>query len=410
MVEKLDTLIVGGGQGGLSLSYYLGKAGIEHLILDQADQAGDAWRNHRWDSFTLVTPNWSFLLPGAEYDGPDPQGYMTRGEVVSRFEQYVERYSLPVRYGVTVSSVEPGVNGKGFVVRANGHAWQANRVVIAIGLFRQGKIPPYAEGIPASVRQNESGQYRSPQALEPGAVLVVGSGQSGAQIAEELYQAGRKVYLCVGSTGQAPRRYRGRDLYDWINLTGFFDRTVDQLPSPEARSFSPPLVTGKDGGHALNLHRFYRDGVTLLGHLRGYEDGCLQLASDLQESLAKSEQQGVQILRMVDGYIAKTGMAAPPPEPVETLTDAFAAPEFRVLDIREAGISTIIWAMGYRFDFSLVKFPVFDSSGFPVARGGVTRVPGLYFAGLPWMDTMKSGLLLGVGAAAARLAATITAD
>lgn len=410
MDDKVDTIIVGGGQGGLSISYFLKQAGIDHLVFDKSDQPGEAWRNHRWDSFTFVTPNWSFRLPGAEYDGPDPDGYMTCGEIVSRFEQYVTRYSLPVHYGVTVSSVEPGANGEGFVVKANGRVWQARRVVIATGLFQRGKIPAYAGGIPASVCQLESGQYRNPRALTPGAVLVVGSGQSGAQIAEELYQAGRKVYLCVGSTGQAPRRYRGRDLYEWINLTGFFDRTADQLPSPQARSFSPPLITGKDGGHALNLHCFYRDGVTLLGHLRGFEDGYLLLAPDLKESLAKSDQQGVQLLKMVDGYIAKTGIAAPPPEPAEVFKDAYSAHEVLSLDIQQSGISTIIWAIGYQFDFSLVKFPVFDDFGFPIARGGVTQVPGLYFSGLPWLDTLKSGLLLGIGECAARLGQVIAAS
>jgi putative flavoprotein involved in K+ transport len=387
MNEKIDTIIVGPGQGGLSLCYYLIQSGREHLVLEKAAQPGEAWRSHRWDSFTFVTPNWSFRLPGAEYNGPDPQGYMSRDEIVSRFVQYVERYRLPVRYGVTVSSVEPGAAGTGFTVQANGDTWQAKRVVIATGLFQRGKVPAFAAAIPAKVHQLESGQYRNPRALEPGAVLVVGSGQSGAQIAEELNQAGRKVYLCAGSAGRAPRRYRGRDIYEWIALTGFLDRTVDQLPSPQARFASPPLLTGKDGGHALNMHRFYRDGVTLFGHLRGFEDGSLLLAPDLQENLAKSAQQEANMLKMIDMYIKKAGITAPPPEPLEVLGDAYAAPEVLSLDIQQAGIATIIWAIGYRFDFSLVRFPVFEDSGFPITRGGVTQVPGLYFAGLPWLDT-----------------------
>lgn len=410
MDEKIDTIIVGGGQGGLSLSYYLMQAGREHLVLEKASQPGEAWRNHRWNSFTLVTPNWSFRLPGAEYTGPDPHGYMPRDEIVSRFEQYVERYLLPVRTGVTVSSMEPGPSGKGFTVRSNLGNWQARRVVIATGLFQNGKIPTYAAGIPPTVRQLEAGQYRNPQALEPGAVLVVGSGQSGAQIAEELNQAGCKVYLCAGSAGQAPRRYRGRDLYEWAMLTGFLDRTVDQLPSSQARFVSPPLLTGKDGGHALNLHRFYRDGVTLLGHLRGFEDGCLLLAPDLKESLVKSDQFEVNFLKMVDTYIEKNGLTAPQPEQLEVIKDGYNATEVLSLNIHQTGISTIIWATGYSFDFSLVKFPVFDLSGFPITRGGVTQVTGLYFAGLPWLDTQKSGLLMGVGEMAARLAAYIEAS
>jgi putative flavoprotein involved in K+ transport len=413
MDEAIDTIIVGGGQGGLALSYYLAQAGrerSEHLVLEKAAQPGEAWRNHRWDSFTFVTPNWSFRLPGAAYDGPDPDGYMTRAEIVSRFEQYVERFHLPLRYGVTATSVEAGAGGTGFTVRTNEVTWQAKRVVIATGMFQHGKVPAFAANIPASVRQLESGQYRSPQALEAGAVLVVGSGQSGAQIAEELNQAGRKVYLCTGSTGHAPRRYRGRDLYEWISLTGFLDRTVAQLPNPQMRSYSPPLITGKDGGHTLNLHRFYRDRVTLLGHLNGYEDGCMALAPDLNENLAKADQQEANLLKMVDMYIEKTGTAAPAREPVEVLKDAYAAPAIPLLNLKQAGISTIIWANGFRFDFSLVKFPVFDDNGFPLSRRGVTQVPGLYFAGLPFLDTIKSGLLLGVGESAAYLADQITAS
>jgi putative flavoprotein involved in K+ transport len=404
MDQQIDTLIVGGGQGGLALSYYLTQAGREHEVFEKANQPGEAWRNHRWDSFTLVTPNSAFRLPGAEYDGPDPNGYMKRDDIVARFERYVTEQRLPVRFGVTVESVEPEEGGKGFTVRTSAGAWRARRVAVATGAFQRGKVPPFAAELPGWVMQIESGQYRNPRALPDGAVLVAGCGQSGAQIAEELYQAGRMVYLCVGTAGHGPRRYRGRDLFEWMQLIGFFDRTVAQLPSPRARFASPPLVTGKDGGHALNLHRFYRDGVTLVGHVRGVQDGCLALAADLHESLAKSDRFQAETLQKVDALIAQSGIEAPPQEPLEELKDGYAAPEVTSLDLREAGIGTVIWAMGHSFDFSLVKSPVSDEMGFPVTRGGETQVPGLYFAGLPWMDSMKTGLLVGVGESAQRLA------
>jgi putative flavoprotein involved in K+ transport len=409
MDEKIDILIVGGGQGGLSLSYYLGQAGREHVVLEKAALPGEAWRNQRWDSFSLVTPNWTFRLPGAEYERADPNGFMLREEIVSRFEQYIETNRLPVRHGVTVTSVEPGADGKGFKVKINEGTWQARRVVMATGLFQKGKIPDFAKEIPAKVRQLESGQYRNPQALEDGAVLVAGNGQSGAQIAEELNQSSRKVYLCSGRFKHAPRRYRGRDLVEWLNLAGFYDRTAAQMPPSEAPFFLPPLETGKDGGHALNLHTFFRNGMTLLGHLRGIEKGCLELAPDFQENLAKADQFEANQLKTVDTYIEKTGLAAPPAEQMDELKDAYAAPEILSLDLQKAGISTIIWAIGHRYDFSLVKFPVFDEIGFPKTEAGVTTVPGLYFAGLPWLDTLKTGLLLGVGGNAAHLAEHIQA-
>ncbi len=417
MNERVDTIIIGGGQAGLSASYYLQRAGVEHLVLDKAARPADAWRNQRWDSFTLVTPNWSFNLPGADYDGPDPHGYMGRAEIVSRFERYVAQNQLPVRYGLTVTAVEPGANARGFTIHVNDNdqpeqnTFQAQRVVIATGIFQHNRLSAFASALPSSVQQLTSAQYRSPRMVEPGAVLVVGSGQSGAQIAEELYQAGHAVYLSVGSTGRVPRHYRGRDIYEWMMLTGFLDRTVDQMPFPNARRFSPPTITGKDGGHSLNLHRFYRDGVTLLGHLRGYADGCLNLAPDLHESLARADQFEANQLKAVDAFIEKASAAGkiplPPPESVEVLQDAYAAPQIPSLDLRQAGIKTIIWAMGYNFDFSMVKFPVFDDTGFPVTHGGVSQAQGLYFCGLPWTDTLKSGLLLGISETAGRVAEQI---
>ena len=409
MADEVETVIVGGGQAGLATSYWLGQLGRPNIVLEQAAYAGSAWRDGRWDSFTLVTPNWSFRLPGAEYDGPDPDGFILRDEIVARFERYAESKRLPVRYGLTVTSIEAADSGEGFKVKSNEGTWQARRVVVATGLFQKGKIPDFAKGIPPTVRQIESGQYRNPQALESGAVLIVGSGQSGAQIAEELNQAGRKVYLCVGNSIHAQRRYRGRDLFEWLMLTGFTDRTVAQLPSPQARFFSTPLVTGKEGGHALNLHSFYRNGVTLLGHLRGIENGCLQVAPDLQESLTKADQAEANALNRFNTYIEKAGISAPPPEQMEAPRDAYNAPEIPSVDLQKTGIATIIWAKGHQADFSLVKFPVFEESGFPQTQAGVTAVPGLYFAGLPWQDTMKTGLLVGVGESTAHLAEHIQA-
>lgn len=395
MNQKIETIIIGGGQAGLATSYYLTQNGRKHIVLEKAAQAGNAWRNERWDSFTLVTPNWSFRLPGAAYQGNAPDGFMPRHEIVASFEQYVERFHLPVQYGVQVSSVEQNPAGQGYLVRAGQAVYETQNVVMATGLFQRPKIPSFSADLSAGINQLHSSQYRSPQALPDGAVLVVGSAQSGCQIAEELYQSGRKVYLSVGSAGRGPRRYRGKDIYEWLELTGFLNRPVDKLPSPKAKFAGNPHVSGRDGGHSLNLHQFARDGVILLGRLQGANQETIQLAPDLKENLAKTDGFEAQIANMIDGFIAQTGMDAPP-ESLPVLRDGYEAAEWVELNLETAVITTIIWATGYSFDFSLVKLPIFDSDGYPQQNQGITAAPGLFFVGLPWLAGQKSGLLLGV--------------
>ena len=401
MNNKIETVIIGGGQGGLATSYFLKQQGREHIVLEAAEKPAHAWRNDRWDSFTFVTPNWSFRLPGAEYNGPDPDGFMCRNEIVERFERYIDDYQLPLQLGVRALAVEP--SNTSYHVKTDQGDWEAANVVIATGLYQKPKVPAWWADLSADILQLSSGQYRNPEMLPPGAVLVTGSGQSGCQIAEELYQAGRKVFLCVGSAGRAPRRYRGRDLVAWFNDCGFFDRTPDKLVSPRARFASNPLVTGKAGGHALNLHQFYRDGVVLLGHLKGAQDGTIYLASDLKENLAKGDAFENDKIKMIDAFIETSGIATPP-EALPRLFDGYAAPEIPRLGLKTAGITTIIWAQGYAFDFSMVKAPIFDEAGFPQTEGGITRFPGLYFSGMPWLPEQKSGILLGVGKTAQRVA------
>jgi putative flavoprotein involved in K+ transport len=283
---------------------------------------------------------------------------------------------------------------------------KADNVVIATGLFQQPKVPAMSADLASSITQLHSGQYRNPDALPPGAVLVVGSGQSGCQIAEELYRSGRRVYLCVGSTGRAPRRYRGKDAFAWLELCGFFSRTVDKLPSPKAKFGGNPHLTGRDGGHSLNLHQFKRDGVVLLGHLAGIHDQTISLAPDLNESLAKCDGFEAELVRIIDAYIVDHGLDSPP-ETLPSLRDGYAGELITELDLTAEGITTVIWAIGYRYDFSIIKLPVTDSDGFPITRRGETDFPGLYFVGMPWLHTQKSGLLLGVGEDAAIIASSI---
>ena len=321
---------------------------------------------------------------------------MSRGEIVARFEDYASLIHAPVHYGVHVESVEHGPEEAGYRVQSRNATWEARHVVIATGMYQLPKVPAFSRDISSRVMQVHSGEYRNPSSLPDGSVLVVGSGQSGCQIAEELYQSGRKVFLSVGSAGRAPRRYRGKDIFKWLLLTGFLDRTAEQLPSPAFRFAGNPQVSGLDGGRSLNLHQFARDGVVLLGRLKAGQANTIGFAADLQENLAKVDKFEADLLRMINGYIEQTGLDAPL-EILPILRDGYEAETISELDLRSAGITSIVWAMGYDFDFDLVKLPAFDGSGFPVQRRGVTEFPGLFFVGLPWLHVQKSGLLLGVG-------------
>lgn len=408
MIEHIDTAIIGGGQAGLAVSYHLGRHGIDNVVLEQSTQVGSAWRNQRWDSFTLVNPNWMVQLPGAEYQGDDPDGFMCRDGIVAYLEHYARRFKLPLRYETRVVAVELEPATKGYVVQTGGGALRASNVVVASGRFQQPKIPPFCSRFPDAVWQLHSSEYRNPRALPAGAVLVVGSSQSGAQIAEDLYQNGRTVYLCVGSAGRLPRRYRGKDIMWWLQQIGALDRKVDQLRSHAAKFRALPHLSGTAGGHTLSLHQFARDGVVLLGRLEGVEGGKIRLAPDLKEKLAAADKFEADRLRVIDKYIEQNALDAPP-EKLPVLRDGYAADMISKLDLDSAGISTVIWATGYRFDYSLVRAPVLDGDGYPIQRRGATRYPGLYFAGLPWLHSASSGNLLGVGDDAAYIASSIAA-
>jgi len=405
MTENIETLIIGGGQAGLALSYYLSQKGHPHLIIEQAAQPAEAWRNHRWDSFTLVTPNSATLMPGAEYQGDDPNGFMPREGVINYFEEYIARYNIPIRYNVQATSVTKP--DERFRVETTAGTFEADNVVIATGMYQTPKIPAFAKNIDPAIYQLHTDAYRNPGALPPGAVLVIGGGQSGCQIAEELCQSGRKVYLSTGRAARAPRRYRGKDIVTWLSLTGFFDMTVDTLKSPRDKFESNPLDTGKDGGHALNLHQFARDGVTLLGHVQSASGDKVVFAPDLYTNLQYSDQRETDIVRMIDGYITRTGLDAPPETLPAPLRDGYETPIITELDLSERGISTILWAIGFAFDYSWAHFPIFDADGYPIQTRGVTSVAGLFFLGLHWLHKRKSTILLGVGEDAAYLAEQI---
>ena len=296
---------------------------------------------------------------------------MPQDEVVEYLRCYAHDNRLPVRYRARVRLVEPQDGEPRFRIETSQGTIEANSVVVATGLYQQPRVPSYATELPTDVLQLTSGHYRNLGTLPAGGVLVAGGGQSGCQIGEELYQTGRWVYLSIGKAPRAPRRYRGRDIYEWVELTGFVNRTAEMLPSPQARFASNPTSSGKDGGHTLNLHRFARDGVTLLGHIRGAAGGRIVLSPDLAGSLAFADAAEANMIKMIDDYIAAQGLEAPE-EVLDQLRDGYEQAAIEELDVRAEGITSVIWALGCRFDFGMVRAAVFDEAGYPIQHRGAT--------------------------------------
>jgi putative flavoprotein involved in K+ transport len=410
MAEQIETVIIGGGQAGLALSYYLTQQGRTHLVLEQG-RVGQTWRSGRWDSFTLNTPNWMTQLPGFAYQGGDPDGFLPREDIVAYLEQYAASFHAPLQCGVRVAAIRQQPGSDGYLVEAEEMTVEARNVVLATGAFPKPKLPTASAALSLDICQMHTSEYRNPQMLPSGAVLVVGTGQSGCQIAEDLYESGRQVYLSTSSCGRIRRRYRGQDISWWLTRLGFFDRTLDQLPSPTAKFACNPHVSGNHGGHDINLRAFARQGMILLGHVQAAQGKQIILAPDLEENLARADAFERQITQGIDEYVKKTGMQ------VEANSTTGEAPSngatstkpMLTLDLQSAGISTIIWASGYQLDFGWVQMPVFDQTGYPVHQRGVTAFPGLYFLGLHWLYKTKSELLYGVGEDAAYIASAIAA-
>ena len=408
MTEQVEVVIIGGGQAGLALSHYLTRRGRTHLVLEQG-RVGETWRSGRWDSFTLNTPNWMTQLPGFPYQGDDPDGFLPREDIVAYLEQYAASFHAPLQCGVRVTAVRQQPGGGGYLVDAEEITVKARNIVLATGAYPKPKLPTASAALSVDICQLHTSEYRNPQMLPSGAVLVVGTGQSGCQIAEELHESGRQVYLSTSSCGRAPRRYRGKDSTWWLSRLGFFDRTLDQLPSPTAKFACNPHVSGNHGGHDINLRQFARQGMILLGHVQAAQGKQMILAPDLEENLTKADAFAAQITQGIDEYIKRTGMDVAANNTIREVppTGALTAKPILTLDLQSAGINTIIWATGYKLDFGWMHLPVFDQTGYPVHQRGVTAYPGLYFLGLHWLYKTKSALLYGVGEDAAFIASAI---
>jgi putative flavoprotein involved in K+ transport len=392
-----SVIVVGGGQAGLSASYYLQRENIDHLVLEK-HSVTHTWRNQRWDAFSLVTPNWQCALPGYSYNddfkGTDPHGFMKKDEINQYLAGFVKKVNAPVREGVAVQRVIPRAEG-GFQVHTSQGEFSADHVIVASGGYHTPIIPRLAERLPAAVNQIHSEQYRNPQALPAGNVLVVGSGQSGAQIAEDLHLAGRKVYLAVGDAPRCARFYRGKDVVDWLAQMGYYDIGVDTHPLREGvRDNTNHYVTGRDGGRDIDLRHFAREGMRLFGRLDGLQGTRLQFANNLAQSLDSADAVYNRINASIDQYIEQHAIDAPPGERYQPVwTPEQACDE---LDLEQEGITSIIWCIGFSPDFTWLEAPVFNGRGHPAHQRGVTAQPGLYFLGLPWLYTWGSGRFSGV--------------
>jgi putative flavoprotein involved in K+ transport len=401
MPERIGTVIIGGGQAGLSVSHELAQAGVEHVVLERS-RVGETWRG-RWDSFCLVTPNWSVQLPGHPYDGPDPHGFMLRDELVGYLEAYASTIGTPVREGVEVSSVRPQPDGD-FALATSAGDIVASTVVLCTGAYQRPHRPAGAATLPADLMQLDVADYGNPGQLPEGGVLVVGSGQSGCQIAEELHRAGRDVLLACGRAGWSPRRLGGRDVFWWLHAAGDLDDGLDELPSPAARLAANVQASGRDGGHDLHFRTLQRMGVILLGHFLGAEGRQGRFAPDLSESVSFGDGRNAKLMDGFQKAAARLGLPEleiPDPGPIE-----LDSPE--LVDL--SGLGAVVFAGGFRPDYSSwVHCPgAFDELGFPVhEEGASTVIAGLYFVGVHYLRKRKSSLLLGVGEDAAIVAARI---
>ncbi len=403
-VERIETLVIGGGQAGLVMSHRLKQRGLSHLVLERA-RVAERWRSERWDGLAFQFPNWSVRLPDFPFPHTEPDAFASTDAIVKFIDAYAMFVAPPIRCGVEVTRLRQRDGAQGFIAEIADGTIEANNVVVATGPYQRALIPDLLRD--HQVFQVHASKYRNPEQLPSGAVLVVGAGASGAQIAEELLRAGRRVYLSVGRHRRLPRRYRGRDLIWWLAEMG-----IDQTPTAQrGASALGPVISGAYGGQTIDFRNYAAGGMTLIGHLNAARDGVIEIAPGLAQSLADGDLVYATFLNMVDGFVKLRGLDLPEePGARVSLADPLCVTEpLARLDLAANSIGAVIWATGYGLDFGWIDIPVKDVNGEPVHRDGITDVPGLYFLGLPWLSKMNSSFLSGVGDDAAVLADHIVA-
>ena len=391
-VEIIDTLIVGAGQAGIALSEHLGKQGIPYLVLEKS-RIAEAWRTSRWDALMTNGPVWHDRFPNLEFKGNAPDEFVGKERVVAYIEEYAEMVNATVRSGVEVLSARPFIERAGFHVETTQGVIEARRIVSATGAFQQPIIPSIVPEKPG-IKQIHSAQYRNPKQLPEGAVMVVGAGSSGAQIADELNRAGRKVVLSVGPHDRPPRRYRNRDFVWWLGVLGLWDLAA-QKPGTEHVTIS---VSGAYGGSTMDFRRLASEGVMLVGRTESFLDGSLSFADDASMNIAAGDKNYADMLDAADAYVLASGLDLPlEPEARKAWPEPSSLSNpLRSLNLADKNVTTIIWATGYKQDFSWLKVDAFDEKGAPIHQRGVSKEPGLYFLGLPWQSRRGSTFLWGV--------------
>ncbi|ESX71671.1 MULTISPECIES: NAD(P)/FAD-dependent oxidoreductase [unclassified Mesorhizobium] len=391
-VEKVDTLVVGAGQGGVAMSEHLSKCGVPHLVLERG-RIAERWRSQRWDSLVANGPAWHDRFPGMEFPQTGPNGFAPKEEVADYFVAYAKQINAPIRCGVEVKLVRRNVGRSGFRVETSGGVIEANSIVAATGPFQIPVIPPVVPGN-AGMLQIHSSAYRNPEQLPKGAVLVVGAGSSGVQIADELQRAGKRVYLSVGPHDRPPRAYRGRDFCWWLGVLGKWDL---ETPGPGTEHVTI-AVSGARGGETIDFRRLAAQGLKLVGTTKTYQEGVMAFAPDLAKNIARGDANLMSLLDEADAYVERNGLDLPE-EPsarrIDPDPDCVTNPICE-LTLAKAGITTIIWATGFAVDYSWLKVDAFDEKGRPRHQRGVSVEPGIYFLGLPWQSRRGSSFIWGV--------------
>jgi putative flavoprotein involved in K+ transport len=389
---SIDTLVVGAGQAGVAMSEHLSRLGVPHLVLERA-RIAEQWRTGRWDSLVANGPAWHDRFPNLEFADFDPNAFASKEQIADYFVAYANKLEAPIRTGVEVKKVVRNAGRPGFTIETSAGLFEADRVVVATGPFQRPVIPPIAPR-DSSLTQLHSAAYRNPDQLPAGGVLVVGAGSSGVQIADELQRAGKRVYLSVGAHDRPPRAYRGRDFCWWLGVLGEWDAEV-MKPGREHVTIA---VSGARGGHTVDFRRLANQGITLVGLTKSIDNGVVAFEADLSDNIRRGDENYLSLLDAADAYAARNGLDLPEEPEARVIP---ADPEcvthpLRDLDLAQAGVTSIVWATGYAVDFGWLKVDAFDENGKPKHQRGVSKEPGIYFLGLPWLSRRGSAFIWGV--------------
>jgi putative flavoprotein involved in K+ transport len=401
--QIFDIIIVGAGHAGLSISYFLCKNNLAHMVFERG-QIGESWRSQRWDSFALNTPNFMNILTGETYQDLHPERFLLRDQVITKLKNYVEKFQLPVREYSAVTAVTKKSGEKYFSVNVRytdqSQQWISKQVVIASGAMSAANIPAFSKSLSKNIYQVHVADYRNQSQLPEGGVLIVGGGQSGCQVAEDFVASGRKIYLSTSKVGRMPRRYRGKDVLDWLTEMKYYDIPRDIITDPQQLTITTPLLSGIGVfGHTISLQSLHKQGVIILGRLNNIENDTINFASDAADNIRSGDEFSQAIKTLINDFISKEGYVADEmkeDEADQPDVNASCAEDISTINCREKQIYSVIWTTGFTSDFSYIKLPVLTDDGKPIHHNGISPVNGLFFIGFPWLRSHKSGIIYGI--------------